>query len=1354
MKETERPVLDKNYLFLIFLLLLPLANYSQVGNLFSTDAELSSSLINQVFQDNKGYIWIATEDGLDRFDGAKFSTYKHNKSDSTSILNNYVKTVFQTEAGEMFFGFFNGLQYFDHATEEFHEIPLFIENNVPYPAHVTSIIERKSGDILVSTSGQGIFILKNEKGRAVGRKLKEIAPSYFLEGMFEDSNGNLWVLSQDKGLFNVTQTGEIKNYLIDNEQEIHISSICEDKNTNLYLGSLSKGLYSYNKKSDDFQLIEASRNLPVKSLYVNNKNKILLGTDGKGLKIYDPVKGKIHVEEFNIANFNFTKTKVHSITQDKHNNLWLGIYQKGVLLIPDKVNNFGYIGYQSFKKNIIGSNSIVSVFKDKQDVLWVGTDGDGLYGIVEEKEQKFHLAANSGKDYSSIMTIYQDSKNDLWVGTYLEGLAKLDRKNKELKFLDNLKDHEGNTVERIYSIIEDKQENLWIGSLGFGLYSYNISTETATNHNEIVGGSQYDHLHNTWINTLLLSKNNDKLFLGTYDGLSILNLQKNTYLDKEGKNHILNNKIVYSLYEDEGMNLWIGTSEGLFYKPQNDSITQIYTTDDGLPSNVICAIEKDSNNNLWISTNNGISKFELKSKNFKNFYFRDGLQGNEFNKNASFSEENGRLFFGSTNGVTFFDPKKIISKGTHPDLKITGFYLQDKPVKKGMKSGSYSIVDKAIVDADTIELAYQDNDFTIEFSSFDFRNLEYITFSYALNSENWINIRPGANTVTFNNLEPGIYNFKVRAKDNEEFSNIQELAIIIHSPWYLSTWAKLAYFFAFVIIAYLIVQEVLQRRKTKKELQEHLRAEQINQAKLQFLTNISHDIKTPISLIINPLKKLIETDEGEDRQRLYRIMLRNSERILHLLNQLINARKFDQGKIELKFQNTEIISFVKSIASLFEDQIESREIQLTINHPDSDLMAYIDPGHFDKIIQNLLSNALKFTPQKGAIEISIGLKENQKQFYISVKDNGIGIKDSEIMNVFDRFYQVHNDQGRQTEGTGIGLHLTRSIAALHHGTVEARNNKNDRGCEFIICAPLGKKHLNEKEIISKVPSTNPGTAEVPTVNSIIKEEEQLACNPEKNKPTILIVDDDNDLRDYIAAELGNQYNFFKISNGKLAFPEVIKNLPDLIISDVVMPVMDGITLTKKIKKNINTNHIPIILLTGKTDKETNLEGLEIGVDAYINKPFNTEILQKTVKNLLRNRTLLRNTYSGNQLQENKIEQIKLKSGDETLLEKFMDVVNKNINNPDLNIEMVASELGISRVHLYRKLKELTNQSAGELIMNVKLKQAANLLISKKVNISEVAYAVGFSSTSKFSTKFKDLYGASPSNYRKKYLPAK
>ncbi|SFB88733.1 Signal transduction histidine kinase [Zunongwangia mangrovi] len=1337
------------YVFGLFLFLIAQSlSYAQVGKLFSTDADLSSSLINQIYQDDKGFVWIATEDGLNKYDGAKFSVYKQNKNDSTSLKNNYVKSIYQDSSGRLYFGFFNGLQYYDYATEEFHDIPIYVGNNYLYPSHVISILERKTGEILFSTSGQGIVKLERNEDKLVARQIVSTLPEKYFEDLFEDTKGNLWVSSQNLGLYKIDAENQVTAYFINSDVDASISTIAESESEDLYVGSLSKGLFSYDRELDEFSFIEDSQNLPVKSLQISNQNEVMVGTDGKGLWVYDPANNKLRENDFSIANFDFTKTKIHSIIQDKANNFWLGIYQKGVLLVPDRAHNFEYIGYQSVKNNIIGSNSIVSLVKDNEETLWVGTDGDGLYGISTNTRQKSHITANTGQGSASVMSLFQDANNTLWVGTYLQGLAKLNRTKNELDFSTELKDEKGNRVERIYAFAEDDKKDVWIGSLGYGLFKYDITTKSFSNYNRIEKKDGLEDINNKWINCLLFSKTN-KLYIGTYDGLSALDLNKNTFLNESGEDHILGNKIIYNLYEDEELNLWIGTSEGLYFKPKNDTITRVYNTSDGLPSNVICAIEPDMENNLWISTNHGIAKFERETKQFKNYYFRDGLQGNEFNKNASFSDKDGKLYFGNTNGITFFQPSEIEATGSNIDLRITEFYLQDEPVKKGMKSGSYSIINKPIIEADTIELAHFDNDFSIEFSSFSFKHQEWITYAYSLNSENWIKLRPGMNTVTFNDLDPGTYNFRVKAKDIDEYTGARSLIIVIHAPWYLSSWAKLAYVFLFMFITYVIIQIIRQRQSTKKKLEAHLQAEEMNEAKLQFLTNISHDLKTPITLIMNPLNKLIKNDSQPERQRLYKIMERNSERMLHLLNQLINARKIDQGKIELKFRKTEIISFIKKIVSLFDDQVESRRIHFEVRHREEELYAYIDPRHFDKIIQNVISNAIKFTPQGGNIEIDIEASENWKKFSIVIKDNGVGIKESDIENIFNRFYRISSKEHRQFEGTGIGLHLTKSIAELHHGTVKAENNKDQPGCKFVITAPLGKDHLDEKDIVLELPTEFTNETKVNLLNSSSEEFEEDAT--EKNIPTVFIVDDDDEIRNYIAGEFKETYNVHTFPNAKVAFPEVAKNPPDLIISDVMMPEMDGITFTRKIKKNIYINHVPVILLTGKTDKETNIEGLDIGVDAYINKPFNIEILRKTAKNLIKNRTLLKNTYAGNQLQEDKIKKVDIKSGDEALLEKFMQLVNDNTNNPDLNVEMIAGELGISRVHLYRKLKQLTNQSAGELITNIRLKQAATLLVSKRTNIAEVAYAVGFSSTSKFSTKFKDLYGMTPSNYRKKHL---
>ncbi|MDT0688779.1 two-component regulator propeller domain-containing protein [Salegentibacter sp. F188] len=1343
---------------LIVLILFPLLAVAQSGRLFSTDSELSSSLVNDVHQDSKGFIWIATEDGLNRYDGSKFTIFKQNRSDSKSLLNNYVKEIFEDSKNRLYFGFFNGLQIYDHATEDFEEIPLLLENNDPYKAHVLCILERKNGQVLVGTSGEGIFEIDSSDSAPAAHSLPNLISSPFILKLFEDNEENLWIITQDQGIFKIDSKNRVRQYLFNEKYQNNISTIIQDADQNIFIGSFNHGLLKYDNASDDFLPISSTENTSITSLHLSKENKILIGTDGEGLKTFIPSQQEVNETNINFPNYNFSKAKVHSIIEDKVGNLWLGLYHKGVMLIPARKNNFNYIGYQSFKNNIIGSSTVMSVFKDEDETLWVGTDGDGLYGISPGMKKKYHYSNNTkdSGNSSTIMCIFEDSKNNLWIGTYLNGLAKLDKEKNRFDYVEGLRDEKKYQVNRVFSLTEDNDDRLWIGTMGSGLFSLNLTSNEVKNHNVIKNGEPNNVLDNEWINCLLFSES-DKLYIGTFDGLSILNLKTYSYVTEQGKNKFLRGKIVYSLFEDKEKNLWIGTSEGLFLKPEGEEIKRKYTTEDGLPSNIISSIVSDDENNLWISTSHGICKFIPAKNQFFNYFFNDGLQGNEFLKNASYASEN-QLFFGSTNGVTFFDPSEIIEQRIIPNVEITGFYLQDKSVKKGTKSGSYDIVDKAIIDADTFHLSHKDNDFSIEFSSLEFDNPERVKFLYKFDGGEWIKLQPGVNNVTFSDLQPDYYSFEVKADDQGYFSDIRSLEIIVHPPWYFSTWMKFLYTVLFIIFCYFILHQIRQRQETRKRLRNYKQAKVINEAKLQFLTNISHDIKTPISLITNPLKKLILTDDNEARQKSYRIMQRNSDRILQLIDQLIDARKLDKGQIELKFRQVELISFIQDIYSLFEDQVNEKNLRVKFYSEVEELQVWIDPKHFDKIIQNVLSNAVKFSPENGLIKIiittknlgSTAVKSGKKYFHIIIKDDGVGINKSEIEKVFDRFYQVNNNL-RRSEGTGIGLHLTRSIAKLHHGTIYAKNNRNGVGCKFIVSIPLGKKHLSPEEIDHEVKHNENFKPENKRLISPILKDEGDSNTNNKNKPKILVIDDNQDVRNYICQELQLQYNIVSASNGKAALPIALKENPDLIISDIVMPQMNGIKFCRKLKNNIKLNHIPIILLTGKTDDETKVQGLDIGADAYLAKPFNIEILKKTVKSLIRNRKILKNSFGGNQTHNDKIEKVQMKSADEKLIQRFMDVVSKNLNSTDLNVEMIAQELGISRVHLYRKLKQLTNQSARELIRNVRLNQAAELLISKNISVSEVAYATGFSSVSKFSTSFKDFYGVSPSNYRKKNL---
>lgn len=1332
--------------------------YGQKGKLFTVDRELSSSMINSIYQDKEGIIWIATEDGLNRYDGAKFTVYKNIPGDEHSLLNNYVRILFEDSKGRFFVGTLTGLQIYDRATDQFKTIPkTFNIAGTNMGINVSCIVERRSGEILVGTSGHSTFSLDTQGDSIIARQIKPFF-GYFITNMYEDKKGKLWIITEDKGIQCLNVSGQLKSYPQGTDSN-RFSSICEDSYHNIYVGSLTNGLYQYNPKTDKFTLLlhESSPDLPVKFLYPANQEEIYIGTDGNGMKIYNIRTKKIEGTNLNITSFNLDKTKVHSLLKDKHNNIWLGLFQKGVMIVPPVTNHFKYFGHKSTIHNTIGSCCIMSVFKSHDGTLWAGTDNDGIYAINPNGSQQAHYTPTK-TPYSiptTIMSLYEDSEKNIWAGSYRNGIAKLNRQTGRCEYL-SLKNSKGIPAQDIYCMVEDKHKQLWIGAMGSGLYRNNLTTGEIQSCLMAESGLDYNPqknvLHNAWINCLLYT-DNEKLYIGTYDGLGCLDIPTINFVSTFGTNRLIEGKVIYALYEDIHGNIWVGTSQGLkVLNPQTAEIHE-YTMKDGLPSNSISGIKGDANGNLWISTNFGISRFNPNTQTFVNFYSGDGLQGNEFSKGAAFKGTEGEIIFGGTNGITYFNPQEITSPNKKPEIRISDFYIHDKAVRQGMKSGSHDIVNTSIMDADKFHLSYKDNSFSIEFSAMEFYNPERISYAYSFNNNTWIDLQPGINQVSFSDLTPGIYHFQVKARDYDSYSDVKDITILISPPWYASWWAKTFYFLFAIILIMLGILQARQRYRARQKMLEHIHAEQLNEAKLQFFINISHEIRTPMSLIISPLQKLMATDNDKEHQRNYSMIYRNAERILQLVNQLMDIRKIDKGQMLLKFQETDIVTFIQDLYHTFEYQATTKHIELTFQPEVKELKAWIDPKNFDKIILNLLSNAFKFTPERGSIHIYLRMGEDlkaikpalQHYFEIIVEDSGIGINEEEIDRIFDRFYQIRNNQNNLNIGTGIGLHLTRSLVVLHHGTIEVRNNEKALGCSFIIRLPLGNEHLTAEEIENEISETVP--AQVDTVLPVSPTtEDDYEKIRAKTKYHVLVVEDDEEIRNYLCHELSNDFHMLKCNNGKEALALILKKAPDLIISDIMMPEMDGMTLCQKIKQNININHVPVILLTARNREEDNLEGLSIGADAYIMKPFSIEIVRKTSINLIKSRELLRNSFNGNQEQEERVQKLEMQSPDERLLNRVMKVINNNIANTELNVEMIAASVGISRVHLHRKLKELTNQSTRDLIRNVRLKQAAMLLADKKHNISEIAALTGFTNVAYFSTAFKELYGMSPTTY--------
>lgn len=843
------------------------------------------------------------------------------------------------------------------------------------------------------------------------------------------------------------------------------------------------------------------------------------------------------------------------------------------------------------------------------------------------------------------------------------------------------------------------------------------------------------------------------LYILSTKGLQMYEYKSDSFKTIKKSNSSYNNKSIAQLSDGS---ILIGTSGYGIKKLTFDhkGNIQIENWNPSLIGHTINDIMEDRKGNIWICTEyHGMIRID---KNKKIHHYTLGkLYGNQF-INCCTEDSNGNIYAGTSGrGVFIYNQ----ADNTFHQIFHSNFPIKVLKQNEMTQSGSYHVIDNDIFHTQEINLSHYDNSFYIEFATDNFISPQ--NYLYSMNNGTWNSLPKGSSRVSFSNLPVGKYEFKVKAINGTSESKIKTIVINIHPAWYNSGLAWVIYILIIISIIAIFIHQAKEKYRVRQEMLKHKHLEEINESKLQFFINISHEIRTPMSLIISPLQKLISTDNDSERQKSYSLIERNAQRILNLINQLMDISKIDKNQMKLSFTEVDLISFINDIKNTFAYQAAAKGAKLNIITQMESLKVWLDPNNFDKVIFNLLSNSFKHIQNEGEINIYINSVNNSSNVYplnnyaeIIIEDNGTGIKESEMERIFERFYQISDDRSR-SKGTGIGLHLSMSLIKMHHGTITVKNNENKSGCSFTIHIPLGCSHLSTEELYQ---NSNKNISEQPSIEdqplqhipASIEENENSEDGTKKvirKKHSILIVEDEDEIRNYLLTELGSHFRVLSCSNGKEALDLIMHHMPDLVLSDIMMPEVNGITLLRKLKQNIKTNHIPVILLTAKNSEKDYIEGLSLGADAYIAKPFNLDILITTIENLIKNREILRNNFSGKQEQNDNIEVAQPQSADEKLMQKVLKVINKSLNNPDLNAEMIAAEVGISRVHLYRKLKELTNQSTRDFIRNIRLKQAEILLKSEKnYSMSEIAQLVGFNNTTYFSNAFKELYGVSPSKY--------
>ena len=1341
--------------------LFSIQTWAQSGKLFNTDNQLSSNLATQVFQDKSGFIWIATRNGLNTYDGYHITIIKKDMSNFLGLNSNYINSIAQDEKEHILLGTNNSLLEFTGS--EFLKIPMLDSKGKELATYVKQIYPLRNKDVAVATSGYGIMLKKQDEQKCHAMK-GEVEKLKYIHKLLEDKRGRLWIITEDGKLYRKETNGRVTSHFTGTEG-VGAQDILQDALGNLYLASKNQGVYLLRAGSNAFARISNIGNLPIDNIYISRNNKLYIGCDGLGIYVYDPQTGFLQDNPLFSRLVNLAKSKITSIIEDNQGNIWVSMLQKGVFMQSNIQNDFNYMGFRLGNRNVIGENCVTSLSINQGNQVWVGTDKDGLY--------LFNIATRNVEGHflnqSTVLTLCKDQQGRTWVGTYTDGLGYMDAAGSFHPVDLGISKSVG-----IFDIKQDPQGNIWIATMGKGLFCLqkdgsrrNYKTKYGADNN-----LKINCLPNNYLIKLSFSNDGNHLYVATSVGLACLDRKQNSWTSTfKGINCLNKNRFSHCVFVDSKDQVWYGTEDGAFCFDFRKGIEpKHYSTANGLTDNSVASITEDYQGNIWIGTIKGLNKLALKSGTITKFYAESGLQSNEFSDASVCTTQDGKtILMGGSGGLNWFQADQVRQHPWQAKVVISGFILNNKIVTPGMKSGSYTITDNWSTFSRDFQLSHEDNTFTLQLSTLTYNDVEQISYVYSINGDAWRTVPAGQNELAFSHLAPGRYKYRIKAICNGYETPVKEFTITIHPAWYASIWAKL--FYLLLLIAAIILY--LRHRKRQMEdqliLQQHIHAEEMGEAKIKFFMNISHEIRTPLTLIITPLLSLIKEDKEPHRQGIYEIIRKNSERILHLINQMMDLRKIDKGQMVMRMCQTDMVAFINEEYKLFRQQALAKNIDFEYQHDSEELPVWIDRNNFDKVIINILSNAFKFTPTAGHILLS--LTHTEHHAYISVKDSGIGIPKDKLKTIFQRFYQTPADPNDRNIGTGIGLDLTRSLVELHYGTISARNNEGEKGSkfehgsEFIIRIPLGKDHLKPEELIDEEEikeKQNQELAEVEQLEQEVKETENaekaesaagttdmqgnLPASASGNKAEIVIVEDEEDIQDYLKAQLSSDFKIRTYPNGKVALNEILKNKPDLIISDIMMPKMDGTTLCAKLKSNINTNDVPIILLTAKSREEDQLEGLQTGADAYILKPFNMDILRRTIINLLTMRRTLKNKFTGKERQEEKVEQKKIQTPDDALMQRVMEVINENIGDSDLSVDMIAQKVGISRVHLHRKMKELTNQTPHSFIRNIRLQQAAKLLKDGKQSITDVMYACGFSNSASFSTMFKNLYGCSPREY--------
>ena len=1325
-----------------------------MARLYTTESNLPNSQVNHIYQDGRGFVWIATENGLARFDGLDFQTFRYRRDKADALASDLVLTVFEDSRGTLWAGTSMGLQQFDSGSRSFRTVDLSDPEVPGSNQHILSIMEVKTGigtsELWVASSQHGIYILdpdthelKTERRNRVNENL----PSSFVYSIFQDSRGWVWLAGETGGL-SVVDAATLKNQGITMDANTHIRAFAEEPVSGNILVATMSGLYVYSAQSQTMSVSRdaAAKGLQARSLLYSKAHQrsggrsFLVGTEGGGLRVYDMDTDKLRKADIPSISVDISRWKVHSLMEDKQGNIWVGAFQTGVLVIPHSMYGFEYIRADY--------GCVSSIARNPSDgSMWVGSDGGGLMRIGPDGSRKVFNASNSALTNDSVMALAFDRRGTLWVATYLDGLFTYTPSRGFRRFADADALGTPNLACLAYDAGEDL---IYVGTYGAGMSVISALQGKVTQR--VVEDI------NKWVSALYIDRGG-VIWLGTFNGPMCFNPALGRLI-AYNEGDVAVKARVYCIHEASDGRIWIGTGEGLNAIDRTRGTVTVYSEADGLSSDVVEAIREAGDGTLWISTSYGLNRLDPVTGDIASYYAYDGLQGNEFHFAASFKDADGKLFFGGTGGVTAFYPQMVNQFPRQvPPLYFSRLTVLNEEVHYDA-SAQDNILDKHITEATKITLPFKYNTFALDFSVLEYSNPMKIRYTYKMEhfDKEWRKLPADLHSATYSNLPPGRYKLYVNAyfDGNSQVCSTASIAIRVLQPWYLSGVAILVYTVLFGIFVFLLVHYLMRRHEIRREQ----KVSEIKELKLKMFTNISHEIRTPLTLLMSPLKQMRESETDPQRKDLYNLMYRNSLRILRLVNQIMDMRKVDEGKMQLHFLETDIVYFVRDIMQSFDNMAVTRNIDLVLT-PEADVVnLWIDQGNFDKIIFNLLSNAFKHTPEGGRIQIGISTPQKNRgalapeirsQVEITITNSGSHIEDTHMDKVFERFFQ--SDVLDARTGSGVGLSLTRMLVELHHGVITVGNTED--GVCFKVTIPVGSAHLTDEELSATSHHKDLYT-KVPTSEELVHSTEDLAFTPTadstdkvlKSKRSVVIVDDDPEIRDYLLAELRALYNVKTFPGAQEAWADISVTQPDVVVTDLMMTGMDGLELCRRIRHNPVTSHIPVIILTSSADETSHLESIDSGADRFLSKPLSIALLRSSIAQVISTRDTMRGKFSGGIRYD--YDEVKVNSIGGDLMDRVMTVVKKNLDNPDFGVEDLSREVGMSRVHMNRKLKEALGISPSSLIKSTRMKQAAYLLVHDKVNISEIAYRVGFSTPSYFSNSFRSYFGMSPKEFETKY----